>query len=337
MASHLQVGLIGAGRIARCHLASLVAMTTRVKVVHISDPWEQGLNELKDQYGIPRASTDWNDLMADDEVQAVLICSPTALHADQIMAAARAGKKIFCEKPVSLDISIVEEVARVIDENNAFCMVAFQRRFDTNFMRIKQAVDDGSVGALKMIHIVSRDPSPPPLAYVAQSGGLHMDMAIHDFDMAMWVAGSPIVEVMVMGGCTVDDKIAEAGDIDTSVVMGKCANGCIVTIDNCRQTTYGYDQRFEAFGSNGMVSTDNRSANQCTVTGAGGVTRDLPMSFFMDRYAEAYKAEMEAFVDCCLGGKPAPCGVPEGRLATLVAMAAQASFKSGAPAKVEGL
>lgn len=132
-----------------------------------------------------------------------------------------------------------------------------------------------------------------------------MDMCIHDFDMAMWVAGSPIVEVMVMGGCTVDPKIAEAGDIDTSVVMGKCANGTIVTIDNCRATTYGYDQRFEAFGSNGAISTDNRSANQCTVMGGAGIVKDKPMAFFMDRYAEAYTAEMEAFVDCCRGNNPA--------------------------------
>ncbi|KAM3576424.1 hypothetical protein VYU27_001774 [Nannochloropsis oceanica] len=326
----LRVGVIGVGRIGRVHIESIQSIKDAC-VTMVADIWEDGARQVCEQYGIPKYVKDYKDLIADADVDAVLICSPTDQHASQIMEASRAGKAIFCEKPISLNLEIIDEVCNVVEETGALCMVAFQRRFDPTFKRLQTAVAKGEVGNVHMIAITSRDPGPPPVAYIAQSGGLHCDMAIHDFDMARFITGSDIVEVFTKGDCKIDPAIAEAGDIDTSLVVLKFANGVIGTISNSRKATYGYDQRVEVFGSKGMIQSENLRPNMCTISNAGSVHQDLPFNFFMDRYKEAYKVEMEEFVSCAIAGTKPPCGVAEGRAATKVAMAAAASMKANAP------
>jgi myo-inositol 2-dehydrogenase/D-chiro-inositol 1-dehydrogenase len=330
----LKVGVIGVGRIGRCHLESLTTMPG-VRVTMVADIIDEAARSACNDFGVPTSTRDWLELVRSPDVEAVIICSPTDQHADQIKECARLRKYIFCEKPISLDLHTIDEVVRVVEENNAFCMVAFQRRFDMSFMRVRQAVVNGEVGNVAMVHIVSRDPSPPPLNYIAVSGGLHNDMAIHDFDMAHFLVGEEIVEVFTYGSCRVDPAIGQVGDIDTSLVMLKFANGAVATIDNCRKATYGYDQRVEVFGSNGMAQSDNRFHNTCVISDGTSVHKDRPMNFFMDRYRDAYRAEMKAFIDAIKTGSRPPCGVEEGRAAARIAVAAKKSMEAGKPIRLD--
>jgi len=329
----VKIGIIGVGRIGQVHAKSIQSIPSAT-VVMISDIWEEGAKKACETFNIPRWTKDPNELINDPEVEAVLICSPTDQHADQIIACAKAGKFIFCEKPISLNVEIIDEVCKVIDETNAKCMVAFQRRFDPTFRRLRDAVETGEVGDVHMVHIVSRDPGPPPIAYIAQSGGLHCDMAIHDFDMARFIVGSEVIEVYAKGECRVDNAIAEAGDIDTSLVVLKFANGAIATVSNSRKATYGYDQRVEVFGSKGMIQSNNLFHNQCTLSLGDAVKQDLPMNFFMDRYKDAYLNEMIAFVEMCTTNSPPPCGVTEGRNAAKISVAAKQSMDSNLPVQL---
>jgi myo-inositol 2-dehydrogenase/D-chiro-inositol 1-dehydrogenase len=303
----------------------------------ICDIFEAAALAAVNDFGVPAWTKDWREVINSDNVDAVIICSPTDQHAEQLMACARLRKPCFCEKPVSLDLTIIDEVVRTIEENNAFCMVGFNRRFDSNFGRIKRSIASGEIGNLHFVHIVSRDPGPPPLAYVAVSGGLHNDMTIHDFDMARFLVDSEVEEIYTHASCRVDPAIGEAGDIDTSLCVIKFVNGVVVTIDNCRKAVYGYDQRVEAFGTGGMIQTDNRYMNQCTLADGQSVRSDLPMNFFMDRYKEAYRAEIRAFVDAVKAGAAPPCGVTEGRAAARMAAVAKRSMLERRPVRMDEL
>ncbi|CAM9388307.1 unnamed protein product [Discosporangium mesarthrocarpum] len=330
----LKVGIIGVGRIGRCHCSSVASVPTKAKVEMICDIFEPALKEVSEIFHVPKTTTDPMELINDPDVEAVVICSPTDQHADQIIAAAKAGKTIFCEKPISLDLSIIDSVAQVVEDAGVMCFVAFQRRFDANFMRLKKAITGGEVGDVHMVHITSRDPSPPPVNYIKASGGLHNDMAVHDFDMARFLVGSEVEEVYCKGACKVDPAIGEAGDIDTSVCMLTFENGVVATVDNCRKATYGYDQRVEVFGSKGMIQSNNKHADTCVVFNEDSVSTIKPMAFFMDRYADAYRNEMVAFVDCCHGDRVTPVGVVDGRNAYLIGKAAKTSMETGLPVKV---
>ncbi|KAG5181134.1 inositol 2-dehydrogenase [Tribonema minus] len=331
----LKVGIIGVGRIGRCHCASIASVPTKAKITMICDIYEPALLEVQGMYNIEHITKDPMELIKSADVEAVIICSPTDQHADQIIACAEAGKYIFAEKPISLALDIIDRVDAKVKETNALCFVAFQRRFDPHFMRLKKAVTDGEAGDIRTVHITSRDPNPPPVAYVKVSGGLHNDMAVHDFDMARHIIGSEVEEVYCKGSCKVNPEIGEAGDIDTSLVMLTFENGVVATVDNCRQASYGYDQRVEVFGSKGMVQLNNAYGNNCVVSNSAAVQRDLPFSFFMDRYADAYRNEMIAFVDVCASAdKKSPVGVSDGRAAYLIGKAAKQSMETGKPVKI---
>lgn len=333
----LKVGIIGVGRIGRCHCASVASVPTKASVSMICDIYQPALDEVSAIFHVPKTTSDPLELINDPDVEAVVICSPTDQHANQIMAAAKAGKMIFCEKPISLNLAIIDEVTACVKEAGVMCFLAFQRRFDANFMRLKDAVTSGEVGDVSMVHIVSRDPSPPPINYIMSSGGLHNDMAVHDFDVARFLVGSEVVEVYCKGSCKVDPAIGMAGDIDTSLVVLTFVNGVVATVDNCRKATYGYDQRVEVFGSKGMIQSNNKHPNTCVVSNDEAVSTSKAMSFFMDRYADAYRNEMVAFVECAQEGKPAPVGVADGRAAYLIGKAAKQSMETGLPVKMSEL
>jgi myo-inositol 2-dehydrogenase/D-chiro-inositol 1-dehydrogenase len=331
----LKVGIIGVGRIGRCHCASIASVPTKAKITMICDIFEPALKEVQGMYSIENITKDPYELINHPEVEAVVICSPTDQHADQIIACAKAGKYIFAEKPISLSLEIIDKVDKEVKATGVLCFVAFQRRFDPNFMRLKAAITNGDAGDLHMVHIVSRDPSPPPVAYIKVSGGLHNDMAVHDFDMARFLIGSEVTEVFCKGSCKHDPAIGEAGDIDSSLVVLTFENGCVATVDNSRKASYGYDQRVEVFGSGGMVQMGNMNGNTVVVSNDKAVSGDKPYSFFMDRYAQAYTNEMIAFVDCCRSGdKKTPVGVADGRAAYIIGKAAKQSMESGKAVKI---
>jgi myo-inositol 2-dehydrogenase/D-chiro-inositol 1-dehydrogenase len=264
-----------------------------------------------------------------------MICTSTDTHAPLIEAAAAAGKHIFCEKPIDLDLARVDRALAAVTDAGVALMVGFNRRFDHNFQRVRELVAEGAVGEPHILHIISRDPAPPPLAYVKVSGGIFLDMTIHDFDMARYLMGSEVTELTVVGGVMVDPAIGEAGDIDTAVITLRFANGAIGTIDNSRRAAYGYDQRVEVFGSAGAVRTENDYANTVTLSDAQSVRTDLPLNFFMDRYTESYVTELTQFVDCVLAGREPPTTGEDGRIAIAMGYAARTSYAEGRSVKIE--
>jgi myo-inositol 2-dehydrogenase/D-chiro-inositol 1-dehydrogenase len=265
----------------------------------------------------------------------VAICTSTDTHVDLVVRAAEAGKAIFCEKPVSLDLTQVDRALGAVEAAGVPFMIGFNRRFDPGHKSVRDCVADGAVGDLHVLRITSRDPAPPPPEYVAVSGGIFLDMIIHDFDMARYVVGSEVVEVYARGAVRVDPRIGEAGDIDTAVTILTHADGTLTTIDNSREAVYGFDQRVEAFGSGGMAMSDNPARH------AGwNVTRDVRTSqplpwFFLDRYLPSYREEWAAFRDYLVEGGASPAGVKDARACTAVALAAGLSWREGRPVRVD--
>jgi myo-inositol 2-dehydrogenase/D-chiro-inositol 1-dehydrogenase len=325
----VRIGIIGAGRIGRVHCAALARMSNLAQVVVIADFIEQAAQAAAKEFRIPRAVKDWQEVVQSPEVDAVIICSPSDTHYEIIVAAARAGKQIFCEKPIDYDLERIDNALSEVKRAGVQMQIGFQRRFDANFRRVREAVASGEIGEPYSLHIISRDPAPPPLAYLKQSGGLFFDMMTHDFDMARFTMGSEIVEVVAAAGANlVDPQIGEqAGDIDTAIVTLRFANGAIGTIECCRKAAYGYDQRIEIHGSKGNVSTANNFPNNATLQDGASVRRDLPLNFFMDRYRDAYALEMETFVRCIMEGKAVPVTGEDGRMPVVLAYAARKSMK----------
>lgn len=327
--SPVRIGVIGAGRIGRVHCAALSRMSNLAQVVMIADFVEQAAQAAANEFRIPRSVKDWREVVHSPQVDAVIICSPSDTHYEIIVAAARAGKQIFCEKPIDYDLGRIDDALAEVRRAGVQMQIGFQRRFDANFRRVREAVSQGEIGQPYTLHIVSRDPAPPPLAYLKQSGGLFFDMMTHDFDMARFAMGSEIVEVVSAAGANlVDPEIGQqAGDIDTAIVTLRFANGAVGTIECCRQASYGYDQRIEVHGSKGSVSIGNNYPNNATVQDGHSVHRDLPLNFFMDRYRDAYALEMESFVRCLMEGKPVPVTGEDGRVPVVLAYAARTSMK----------
>lgn len=325
----VKIGVIGAGRIGRVHCAALSRMSNLAQVVMIADFIEQAAQAAASEFRIHRAVKDWQEVIRSPEVDAVIICSPSDTHYEIIVAAARAGKQIFCEKPIDYDLGRIDDALAEVRRAGVQMQIGFQRRFDANFRRVREAISRGEIGQPYTLHIVSRDPAPPPLAYLKQSGGLFFDMMTHDFDMARFTMGSEIVEVVSAAGANlVDPQIGEqAGDIDTAIVTLRFANGAVGTIECCRKAAYGYDQRVEVHGSKGSVSIGNNYPNNATVQDGQSVHRDLPLNFFMDRYRDAYALEMETFVRCLMEGKPVPVTGEDGRVPVVLAYAARKSMK----------
>ena len=330
----LQVGLIGAGRIGQVHAATIAYRVHGAQLAAVSDPVREAAQTVADKLRVPRIAADYGEILADPGIDAVLICTPTTTHAEIIIAAAQAGKHIFCEKPVALNLPDTDAALAAVERAGVKLQLGFNRRFDANFARVRRAVATGEIGTPQILHIISRDPAPPPIAYVRASGGIFLDMTIHDWDMARFLIGSEIDEVYVQGGVMVDPAIGEAGDIDTHVTLLRFENGVIGTVDNSRQAVYGYDQRVEVFGSAGAVSTENNYPNGARLSTAESVRRDVPLNFFMQRYADAYAAEIQAFVAAVREGRPAAVSGRDGRRALAVGLAAQRSYDERRPVRV---
>lgn len=330
----LKIGLIGAGRIGKVHAETLAFRIPEAELLAVTDPDRAAAERLAARCGIPNVVVDADAIFADSAVEAVLICSPTATHAPLIEAAARAGKHIFCEKPIALDLARINEAVGAAARAGVKLQIGFNRRFDSNFARVRQAVASGEIGTPRLLHIISRDPGPPPIAYVKSSGGMFLDMTIHDFDMARFLIADEVESVFVSGGVMVNPEIGAAGDIDTALTVLRFRNGAIGTIDNCRQAAYGYDQRVEILGSLGRIATENRFPNQAEISTAAAVRRDLPLNFFMDRYLESFAAELHAFVDAVMNDRPTPVGGEDGRIAVVMGLAARTSHDEGRPVRL---
>jgi myo-inositol 2-dehydrogenase/D-chiro-inositol 1-dehydrogenase len=330
----LGVGLIGAGRIGRLHAAHLAHQIPHAQLLAIADVIEEAAGQCAAEHGIRQAVGDYRQLLDDPEIQAVVICSATDTHAQIIAEAAQSGKHVFCEKPIDLSLDRIDAAITAVERARVVFQIGFNRRFDANFRRVRLAVEQREIGRPWRLHIVSRDPSPPPLAYVKVSGGLFLDMAIHDFDMARFLIGSEIDEVYAVAGVLVDEAIGAVGDVDTAVTVLKFANGAIGTIDNSRRAVYGYDQRVELLGSAGMVRTDNNYPSSAVISDSRRVHRDLPLNFFMERYTQSYLDEMTEFVATVLDGGTPPVTGQDGRQAVVLGLTAQKSFRENRPVRV---
>jgi myo-inositol 2-dehydrogenase/D-chiro-inositol 1-dehydrogenase len=324
--------LIGAGRIGRIH-AGNIASHAQAKLVYVADADPAAARALADRFSAKTIPLD--QAVTAPDVDAVLVASSTDTHADWIERCADAGKPVFCEKPLDLDINRATACLKRAQQARIPLYLGFNRRYDPSFMRLKREIAAGTIGALETLHIISRDPAPPPIEYVRRSGGLFRDMMIHDFDMARWLLGSEPVEVLARGSALVDPEIGAAGDIDTAMVILRTAEGRLCQIANSRRCAFGYDQRIEVFGSNGMVRADNHTATSVTVAGQSGFTTEPALPFFLERYAAAYRLELEDFLQA-LAGRPVELATGEdGRRALLLADAAQRSLETGAPVGVE--
>ena len=326
----LTIGVIGAGRIGKLHTDNLLRMPN-VKIKAIADPYID--KSWADSRNL-NATTNVDDIFSDKEIDAVLILSPSTLHAEQIIRASRAGKHIFCEKPIALDPEKIKEAINEAKQNGVKLSIGFNRRFDPDFRRLKNAVESGKIGDLYMIKIISRDPAPPPIEYINESGGLFLDMTIHDFDMVRYLSGSEVEEIFDAGAVLVDPNIGKAGDIDTAIVTLKLANGALASIDNSRQAVYGYDQRVEVFGSKGSMVALNNTETRTVFTSTDGVVSDCPLHFFLERYNDSFLLEMEEFVQAVTEDKEPPVGGNDGLAATLIGLAAKKSFELNRPVTV---
>jgi myo-inositol 2-dehydrogenase / D-chiro-inositol 1-dehydrogenase len=333
-AQTLKVGLIGAGRIGRLHAEHLASRIPSADLVMVADPFEEAARSCAERYGIPSYGRDYRAVLDHPNIQAVVICSSTDTHARIIEEAAQAGKHIFCEKPIALDLPSIDQALDAVKRSGVKLQIGFNRRFDTNYRRVHQAVEQGEIGRPLVLYIVSRDPEPPPIEYIRVSGGIFLDMAIHDFDMARYLVGSEVEEVFAQANSISDPIIAEAGDVENALVMLRFANGVIGTISNSRHAVYGYDQRVELLGSAGAISTENNYPNTAIISDAHSVRRDLPLHFFVERYTESFIIEMMAFVDAVLRDEPVPVDGNDGRVPVVIALAANTSLVEHRPVRL---
>ena len=327
------VGLIGAGRIGRVHAANVAQRSPRAKLFGVADVNSTAATALATQWG-GYAVDDYRRLLDDPNIDAVLICAATDMHAPIIIEAAAAGKHIFCEKPIDLTLEKIDLALAAVEVAGVKLQIGFNRRFDANHARVRRAIVEGEIGDPHLFHIISRDPAPPPIAYIQVSGGIFLDMTIHDFDMARFLMGCEAIEVYAVGGVLVDPAIGEAGDIDTAMTTLKFENGAIGVIDNSRRAVYGYDQRVEVLGSKGSIATNNNYANTAVVSTSTSVYRDLPLNFFMERYMESYAAELAAFVAAIVDDTPVSVSGADGRAPVVMGLAAWRSYREGRPVQI---
>jgi myo-inositol 2-dehydrogenase/D-chiro-inositol 1-dehydrogenase len=331
----LNVGIIGAGRIGRVHAESLAFRLPEARIVAITDVNREAAQAVAVRCGIPKVVDSSEELLSDPEIDAVLICSSTDTHAELIMRAAKAGKHIFCEKPIALSLTEIDRALAAVERARVKLQIGFNRRFDANFARVRHAVVSGEIGTPSMLHIVSRDPEPPPLAYIKVSGGMFVDMTIHDFDMARFLIGDEVEEIYTSAGVMVDPEIGKAGDVDTALIVLRFRNGVIGTIDNSRRAPYGYDQRVEILGSKGNIATENCFPNQAVVSNGKSVYTDLPLNFFMERYMASFTSELESFVSAIREDRPTAVTGNDGRVPVAMAMAARRSYDEHRPVRLD--
>lgn len=327
----IRFGLLGAGRIGKVH-AKAVTGNPAAKLVAVSDAMAPAAQAIADQYGCEVRTIE--AIAAAGDIDAVVICTPTDTHADLIETFVKAGKAVFCEKPIDLSLARVKQCLEVVRAHKGTLMVGFNRRFDPHFQAVRTEIDKGSLGAVEMVVITSRDPGAPPLDYIARSGGIFRDMTIHDFDMARFLLGEEVTEVSAMASVLVDPAIGKAGDSDSVQVMLRTASGKMAIISNSRRATYGYDQRIEVHGSKGMATAENQRPVSIEVATGAGYTRPPLHDFFMTRYTEAYAAEIAAFIDAIAGKATASPSGEDGLLALALAEAALKSVAEGRTVKL---
>ena len=328
----LRFAQFGAGRIGAIHAANLPS-TGATQLRYVIDVNAAAAAALAAKHGaqVTGAATAFGD----PEIDAVIIASSTDTHAELIIAAAKAGKAIFCEKPIDLSLKRVDQCLAAVKKAEVPLFIGFNRRFDPSFAALHARLTRGDIGSVEQVIVTSRDPGLPPISYIKTSGGQFRDMTIHDFDMARWLLGEEPTEVFAYGSCLVDPAVGKAGDTDTVMVLLKTASGRQAHINNSRRASYGYDQRIEVHGAKGRLLAGNRTPTTVELADATSVSTDKPMYFFLERYAEAYRAELAIFVDAVLAKKPMPVSAADGRMAIVLAEAALKSLKSGRPVKIK--
>lgn len=324
----LNIGILGAGRIGQVHARTLRGIDT-ARVVAVSDYYPETAQKLAATCGAEARTS--NEIIASEDVDAVVIGTPTDTHYDLIHASAKAGKATFCEKPVDMSAARIRDCIKVVRDANVPFMTAFNRRFDPNFAHAQKRIADGQIGDVEIVTILSRDPAPPPIKYIKSSGGIFRDMMIHDFDMARFLLGEEPVSVFAVGAALVDPAIGEAGDVDTAAVTLTTASGKICQISNSRRASYGYDQRIEVHGSKGMIRGENVLENTVQIATETGFATAPTMNFFLERYEQAYTLEMVHFVEAVAAGKPVSPTIEDGLRAQLIADAATQSWQTGQP------
>ncbi len=322
----IEVALFGAGRIGKIHAGNLVKQPG-VKLKYVVDVHAPSAEALAAQHGATVTSVE--AAFADPSIKAVVVGSSTDTHADLILRAAAAGKHIFCEKPVDLDVVRAKACADAVAKAGVTALIGFQRRYDPTFAAVKTRIDAGEIGTPEVLVITSRDPGAPPVNYIRSSGGIFKDMLIHDFDIFRWILDDEAVSVYAEGSCLVDPAIAEAGDVDTTAVTIRTKKGRLCQINTSRRAAYGYDQRFEVMGNLGMLQAGNHRPSEVTAYTANTVTTDLPEHFFLERYRNAYALEMAHFVEAITNGTPVKTTVADGMKALELAEAATLSWKEG--------
>ncbi|GAB3056612.1 inositol 2-dehydrogenase [Salinicoccus sesuvii] len=327
------VGVIGAGNIGKLHINNL-KKNKNVRLKMVSDLYADNLQKWFEDSGVEEITKDYNDILNDTDIDTVFICSPTNTHAPLIKEISAKGKHIFCEKPISFSDKETMEAYQKVQEAGVKFQVGFNRRFDGNFAEIKKRMTEGKIGDLHILKITSRDPKPPNLDYVESSGGMFFDMTIHDFDMARNLAGSEVVEVFAQAANLVDPEIGKRGDVDTAIITLKFENGALGVIDNSREAVYGYDQRIEVFGNGGALVADNETHTNLKFYHRDAVETDNPLHFFLERYNESFVTETEQFVESILEDKETKVVFEDGVMAQRIAEAAQRSFDTKQPVKV---
>ncbi len=333
MQKRLKLGVIGIGRIGSFHTRNLVRRIPEADVVALCDIILERAQTVAEELGIRRVTRDYRELLADPEIEAVAIASNTDTHSFMIKDAAKAGKHIFSEKPLALDLASIDDALGAVAETGVKLQVGFNRRFDRSFRKVREAVTTGRVGRPCILHITNRDPLRPTVEYARSSGGMFLDMSIHDFDMARYQVGE-VEEVFAMGSVLVAPELAELGDVDTDVITLRFTNGALGVIDNSREAIYGYDQRLEIFGSAGAVRAENEATDTVLWSNADGVHSAKPPRFFIDRYQECYVTELREFIDCVLNDKTPPVTGKDGRLAVVIGFAAIKSLRENRPVRL---
>ena len=328
----VKVGIIGAGRIGKVHIESICTGVRNAQIVTVADPYmtEETAAWIRSMGDI-HVTKDYKEILGDADIDAVIICSSTDTHSIISVEAIEAGKHVFCEKPIDHDIDKINKVIEALKKTNVKYQVGFNRRFDHNFKTVKEAVVGGKIGTPHIIKVTSRDPEPPSPEYAKVSGGMFLDMTIHDFDMVRYLAGCDAVEIYVQAAVLVDEKIGEAGDVDTAVITLKMENGAIAVIDNSRKAAYGYDQRVEVFGSGGMAAASNDSPSTVVISDSQGVTGEKPLYFFLERYMGSFREEMNQFIQAIEEDTDTPLGVMDGLKPVLMGLAAKKSMEEHRP------
>lgn len=331
----IKVGIIGCGRIGRLHAENITSYFRNVQFKTVCDLSIDNTKNWADDLDIKNVCVDFREVIEDPEIKAVFVCSSSDTHAKFIIACAEAGKHIFCEKPIALDIDRIKEALSSVEKAGVKLQIGFNRRFDRNFKKVYDTIKSGKIGKPHILKITSRDPAPPPADYIKGSGGIFLDMTIHDFDMARFLIGSEVEEVYASGAVLIDPAIGEAGDVDTAAIVLKFKNGAIGLIDNSRQAVYGYDQRVEVFGSKGCISAANEFPNNAVLLTEETVSRDKPVYFFLERYKESFIEEARQFFDALIKNTATPVNGNDGLQAVIIGLAARRSLLEGRPVRID--